>query len=94
MPNTIMDKFAEKQAQINQRRIEVSSHYSGTLVEQEADCRHLAKEKGLTVVHVYRDVEKYRVGNKSSNPPGGNQSIALFCYDDELLFVLKQTPQL
>lgn len=33
-------------------------------VEQEADCRRLAKEKGLDVVRVYRDVEKYRVGRK------------------------------
>jgi hypothetical protein len=32
-------------------------------IEQEADCLHLAKEKGLSVVCVYRDVEKYRVGN-------------------------------
>ena len=27
-------------------------------VEQEADCRRLAEEKGLGVVRVYRDVEK------------------------------------
>jgi DNA invertase Pin-like site-specific DNA recombinase len=32
-------------------------------VEQETDCRHLVQENGLTVVQVYRDVEKYRVGN-------------------------------
>jgi len=31
--------------------------------EQENDCQLLAKEKGLTVVRVYRDVEKYRVKN-------------------------------
>jgi hypothetical protein len=30
-------------------------------IEQEADCRRLAIEKGLQVVRVYRDVEKYRV---------------------------------
>ena len=38
--------------------------------EQEADCRSLAKEKGLTVVHIYRDVEKYRVKNKLVEPSG------------------------
>jgi DNA invertase Pin-like site-specific DNA recombinase len=38
--------------------------------EQEADCRHLAQENGLTVVRVYRDVEKYRVGNKLVEPSG------------------------
>ena len=32
--------------------------------EQEADCRRLAEEKGLTIVRVYRDVEKYRAKNK------------------------------
>jgi DNA invertase Pin-like site-specific DNA recombinase len=39
--------------------------------EQEADCRRLAQEKGLNVVRVYRDVEKYRVGNKLVEPSGG-----------------------
>jgi len=39
-------------------------------VEQESDCRRLAKEKGLQVVRVYRDVEKYRVGNKLVEPSG------------------------
>ena len=39
-------------------------------VEQEADCLHLAQEKGLSVVRVYRDVEKYRVGNKLVEPSG------------------------
>jgi DNA invertase Pin-like site-specific DNA recombinase len=39
-------------------------------VEQEADCRRLAQEQGLTVVRVYRDVEKYRVGNKQVEPSG------------------------
>jgi len=38
--------------------------------EQEADCRSLAKEKGLMVVHVYRDIEKYRVKNKLVEPSG------------------------
>ncbi|MDP1624604.1 MAG: recombinase family protein [bacterium] len=39
-------------------------------VEQESDCRRLAKEKGLQVVRVYRDAEKYRVGNKLVEPSG------------------------
>ena len=38
--------------------------------EQEADCRSLAKEKELTVVRVYRDIEKYRVKNKLVEPSG------------------------
>jgi DNA invertase Pin-like site-specific DNA recombinase len=38
--------------------------------EQETDCRRLAKQKGLQVVHVYRDVEKYRVGNRLVEPSG------------------------
>lgn len=47
-------------------------------LEQEADCRRLAQEKGLDVVHVFRDVEKYRVGNKLVEPSGVAQ-IALPC---------------
>jgi DNA invertase Pin-like site-specific DNA recombinase len=39
-------------------------------LEQEADCRTLAHEKGLQVVHIYRDVEKYRVGSKLVEPSG------------------------
>ena len=38
--------------------------------EQEGDCQILAKEKGLQVVRVYCDVEKYRVGNKLVEPSG------------------------
>ena len=39
-------------------------------IEQEADYRRLAQEKGLSVVRVYRDMEKYRVGNKLVEPSG------------------------
>jgi DNA invertase Pin-like site-specific DNA recombinase len=39
-------------------------------LEQEADCLHLAHEKGLQVVRIYRDVEKYRVGNRLVEPSG------------------------
>jgi DNA invertase Pin-like site-specific DNA recombinase len=38
--------------------------------EQEADCRSLAQEKELTVVRIYRDIEKYRVKNKLVEPSG------------------------
>lgn len=38
--------------------------------EQEVDCQRLAEEKGLQVVRVYRDVEKYRVGSKLVEPSG------------------------
>ena len=38
--------------------------------EQEADCRRLAAEKGVTVVRVYRDIEKYRTKNKLVEPSG------------------------
>lgn len=33
-------------------------------LEQETDCLNLAQDKGLQVVRIYRDVEKYRVGSK------------------------------
>ena len=39
-------------------------------IEQETDCRRLAEEKGLQVVRVYRDIEKYRVGNRLVEPSG------------------------
>jgi site-specific DNA recombinase len=38
--------------------------------EQESDCRRLAEEKGLNVVDVYRDIEKYRAKNKLVEPSG------------------------
>lgn len=38
--------------------------------EQEADCRKLAAEQGLTVVNVYRDIERYRIKNKWVEPSG------------------------
>jgi DNA invertase Pin-like site-specific DNA recombinase len=38
--------------------------------EQEVDCQTLAIEKRLQVVRVYRDVEKYRVGNRLVEPSG------------------------
>ena len=38
--------------------------------EQESDCQMLAKQKGFDVIHVYRDLEKYRVGNRLVEPSG------------------------
>jgi len=37
---------------------------------QERDCRALAERQGYTVVAVYRDVEKYRLGGKLVEPSG------------------------
>jgi DNA invertase Pin-like site-specific DNA recombinase len=39
-------------------------------IEQEADCRQLAEQKGFVVVNVYRDIERYRVKNKWVEPSG------------------------
>jgi len=53
--------------------IRVSSETQGeksSPSEQESDCQTLAKEKGLQVIHVYRDVEKYRVQNRLVEPSG------------------------
>ena len=38
--------------------------------EQEVDCQTLARQEELQVVDVYRDVEKYRVGNRLVEPSG------------------------
>ncbi|MBT3189729.1 MAG: recombinase family protein [Anaerolineae bacterium] len=56
-------------------------------VEQENDCRLLANEKGLVAVHVYRDIEKYRVKNKFVEPTG------LRSDRPALLSMLQDTPK-
>jgi DNA invertase Pin-like site-specific DNA recombinase len=38
--------------------------------EQEGDCRQFAEEHDLTIVNVYRDIERYRVKNKIIDPSG------------------------
>jgi len=38
--------------------------------EQEFDCKKIAESKGLTVLNIYRDIEKYKVGKKMVNPSG------------------------
>lgn len=53
--------------------IRISSETQGeksSPLEQETDCRTLAHEKGVQVVRIYRDVEKYRVGNMLVEPSG------------------------
>lgn len=53
--------------------IRTSSEHQGeksSPVEQEMDCRKLAEEQGLTIVNIYRDIEKYRVKNKLVEPSG------------------------
>lgn len=39
-------------------------------IEQEADCRKFAEENGLTVVNVYKDIERYRAKKKLVDPSG------------------------
>lgn len=53
--------------------VRTSSEHQGeksSPAEQEADCRQLAAEKGLIVVNVYRDIEKYRAKTKLVEPSG------------------------
>ncbi len=39
-------------------------------IEQEVDCRKYAADNDLTVVNVYKDIERYRVKNKIIEPSG------------------------
>ncbi len=53
--------------------IRTSSERQGEKVspmEQEADCSQFAAEEGLTVVNIYKDIERYRVKNKMVDPSG------------------------
>lgn len=53
--------------------VRTSSEHQGeksSPAEQESDCRQLAAEKGLIVVNVYRDIEKYRAKTKLVEPSG------------------------
>ena len=45
--------------------------------EQESDYWPLAQEKGLVVIRVYRDIEKYRVRNKLVEPSGSRADVQL-----------------
>ena len=53
--------------------VRTSSEHQGeksSPTEQEADCRKMAAEQGLTIVNVYKDIERYRVKNKLVDPSG------------------------
>ena len=53
--------------------IRTSSEHQGAKAspdEQEADCRKLAEENGLSVEKIYRDIERYRVKNRLVDPSG------------------------
>ena len=53
--------------------VRTSSEHQGEKAspdEQEADCRKLAEEQGLTVVGVYRDIERYRSKTRMVDPSG------------------------
>ncbi|MBK7920310.1 MAG: recombinase family protein [Chloroflexi bacterium] len=53
--------------------VRTSSEQQGERVspgEQERDCRLLAEQHGLTVVEVYRDIERYRARQRMVEPSG------------------------
>ncbi len=53
--------------------VRTSSEQQGERVspgEQERDCRLLAEQHGLTVVGVYRDIERYRARQRMVEPSG------------------------
>lgn len=53
--------------------VRTSSERQGEKVspaEQEADCQKYATEQGLTVVNIYKDIERYRIKNKLVEPSG------------------------
>jgi site-specific DNA recombinase len=53
--------------------VRVSSEHQAEKVspeEQETECRKLAEEMGLSVINIYRDTQKYRVGSRLFEPSG------------------------
>jgi DNA invertase Pin-like site-specific DNA recombinase len=67
------DFYSQLKNHINVKCFRTSSEHQGeksSPAEQEADCRQLVAEKGLVVVNVYRDVEKYRVKTRLVEPSG------------------------
>jgi site-specific DNA recombinase len=66
----IMEDKVSHKAVIYIRTSSESQAEKSSPAEQETDCRRLAAEKGLTVVRVYRDIEKYRAKNKLVEPSG------------------------
>jgi hypothetical protein len=73
-----MENTMQRKAAIYIRTSSETQGEKASPSEQEDDCQLLAKEKGLTVVRVYRDIEKYRVKNRLVNP-SGSRVTALVC---------------
>jgi DNA invertase Pin-like site-specific DNA recombinase len=67
---TKMENTMQRKAAIYIRTSSESQGEKASPSEQEADCRSLAQEKELTVIRIYRDIEKYRVKNKLVEPSG------------------------
>jgi DNA invertase Pin-like site-specific DNA recombinase len=65
-----MEKHMHQKAAIYIRTSSESQGEKASPKVQEEDCRSLAKENGLTVTRVYRDIEKYRVKKKLVEPSG------------------------
>ena len=59
-----------KQAVIYVRTSSERQGEKSSPIEQEADCRRLAAEQGLSVTHVYKDIERYRVKSRMIDPSG------------------------
>ncbi len=59
-----------KRAAIYVRTSTAEQSEKASPIEQERDCRALADERGLEVVKVYRDVDRYRVGRRLVEPSG------------------------
>lgn len=74
--NALAHYFKDRATKMNRRAaiyIRTSSEHQGEKAspeEQEADCRALAAENGLEVVHVYRDIKRYRVKRRMVDPSG------------------------
>jgi DNA invertase Pin-like site-specific DNA recombinase len=60
----------QRKAAIYIRTSSESQAEKASPTEQESDGRFLAKAKGLVVIRVYQDIEKYRVKNKLVEPSG------------------------
>jgi DNA invertase Pin-like site-specific DNA recombinase len=67
---TLRDRQITQLAAINIRTSSEHQAEKASPEEQEADCRKLAEEHGLTVVDVYRDIERYRSGKRLVDPSG------------------------
>ncbi len=65
-----MEKTINNRAAIYVRTSSEHQGEKSSPTEQEADCRQLAVEKGLVIVNVYHDIEKYRVRSKLVEPSG------------------------